>query len=101
VDAIVPAAPTVTVLLNAVLFVLTSNPEGGVTNIPVVMLAPDTLKLVEADVAPYVVLKADNVPVADITGPAMGLAIAKRMLLKNKIANKGESIFPTNILTAT
>ena len=59
------------------------------------------LKLVETEAVPYVVLKADKVPVADIIGPAMGLAIAKRTLLINKIANKGESIFPTNILTAT
>ena len=58
------------------------------------------LKLVETEAVPYVVLKADKVPVADIIGPAMGLAIAKRTLLINKIANKGENTFPTNILTA-
>jgi len=66
---------------------------------PAVMLAPDMLKLVEVDAVPYVALKADKVPVADITGLAMGFAIAKRIPLKNRIANKAGNTFPNNILT--
>jgi hypothetical protein len=38
--AIVPAEPTVTVPLNVLLSVETSNPGGGVTRIPALMLAP-------------------------------------------------------------
>jgi hypothetical protein len=37
---IVPAEPTVTVPLNVLLSVETSNPEGGVTRIPALILAP-------------------------------------------------------------
>ena len=48
----------------------TSNPAGGVTVIPALILAPDTLKEVVEDGVPYVVVKAANVPEAEIVGLA-------------------------------
>ena len=49
----------------------TSNPEGGVTLIPSVMSAPDTVKLVVVvEAVPYVVLTAAKVPFAVIIGDA-------------------------------
>jgi hypothetical protein len=69
----VPDEPTVTVLLNVLLSVLTSNPVGGVTKIPASILAPDILKLVEADAVPDVVLKAEGVPLVDIAGVVTAL----------------------------
>ena len=62
--------PTITVDVKVLLSVLTSKPVGGVIKMPAVMLAPDTLKVPAADAVPYVVLKADKVPVAEIVGVA-------------------------------
>ena len=64
VAARVPEEPTVTVLLNVELSVLTSNPAGGVTNTPAVKAVAETLKLVDDDAVPVVVVKAANVPLA-------------------------------------
>lgn len=69
-----PAAPTVTLLLNVVLSLLTSKPAGGVTKIPAVMFAPDTVKLVDADAVPGVVLRADSAPDAAMVF-ALGLTV--------------------------
>ncbi|NCZ96905.1 hypothetical protein EBZ02_07100, partial [bacterium] len=49
---IVPEEPTVTVPLNAELSVDTSKPEGGVTRMPAVMLAPETENCVEEEAVP-------------------------------------------------
>ena len=68
VDVIAPPVPTVTVLLNVLLSVLTSNPAGGVTKIPADRLVPDTLKLVDDEAVPLTVLRADKLPVAMIAG---------------------------------
>ena len=47
-------------------------------------------------------LKPDKIPVADIVGPAMGLAIVERLLLKkNKTASKGKNIFLMIFLAGT
>jgi hypothetical protein len=70
VEEIVPDEPTVTVLVKVELLVLTSKPVGGVTRIPACIFAPDTLKLVDEDAVPLVVLKAEGVPLFDITGTA-------------------------------
>ena len=64
----VPDEPTVTVLLKVALSVLTSNPVGGVTKIPASIFAPDTLKLVEEDAVPEVVVNAEGVPVVEMVG---------------------------------
>ena len=63
-----PGAPTVTVLLKLILSVLTSKPGGGVTKMPAVMLVPATVKLIDADSVPYVVVRADKVPVDVMIG---------------------------------
>jgi hypothetical protein len=68
VEEIVPEEPTVTALLKLELLVLTSKPDGGVTSIAASILAPDTLKLVEEDAVPDVVLRAEGVPVVEIVG---------------------------------
>lgn len=68
VDAMVPEAPTVTVLLKLLLSVLTSKPVGGLTNIPAVINAPDTLKLVDGEAVPTEVLNAAGVPVDAMAG---------------------------------
>jgi hypothetical protein len=70
VKEIVPDEPTVTVLLNVELSVLTSNPPpgGGVTKMPASIFVPDKLKLVEVDAVPDVVLNAEGVPVVDMVG---------------------------------
>jgi hypothetical protein len=60
----VPEEPTVTVLLKVELSVLTSKPDGGVTNTPAVKPVAETLKLVDDEAVPEVVLKATNVPLA-------------------------------------
>jgi hypothetical protein len=73
VEEIVPDEPTVTALLNVELSVLTSKPVGGVTKIPASILAPDTLKLVEDDAVPDVVLRAEGVPLVDISGVVTAL----------------------------
>jgi hypothetical protein len=73
VEEIVPDEPMVTVLLNVELSVLTSNPVGGVTKMPASILAPDTLKLVDADAVPEVVLNAEGVPVVDTRGVVTAL----------------------------
>ena len=74
VDAIVPAEPNTKgeVLLPTLLEKLenvdTSNPEGGVMVIPASIDVPLTEKLVELLAVPYVVLRAESVPDAVITG---------------------------------
>lgn len=67
--AIVPAAPTVSLLEKLALeLVETSKPVGAVTVIPAVMSAPDTLKLEVVDAEPTDVLSALGAPVNEITG---------------------------------
>jgi hypothetical protein len=69
VEEIVPAAPTVTVDVKVPPDVNdTSYPAGGVTKIPADIDAPETLNEVSDDAVPYVVDKADNVPVVEIVG---------------------------------
>ena len=74
VDAIVPAAPTTKgellspMLLEKLENVDTSNPEGGVIVIPASIDVPLTEKLVVLLAVPYVVLRAESVPDAVITG---------------------------------
>jgi hypothetical protein len=59
-----------TVLVNVVLLILTSKPDGGVTTRFPLRLVPETEKFCDADVVPYVVLKAANDPVSEMTGAA-------------------------------
>ena len=73
VDEIVPEAPTtiglefVPTVVNVEL-VETSKPTGGVTVIPPIMLVPDTVKDLEVEAEPYVVVIAVSVPEVDIFG---------------------------------
>jgi hypothetical protein len=53
---------TVTVAEKVILSRLTSKPAGGVTRIPAVITVPDTLKLIDGEGVPYVVVKAVKVP---------------------------------------
>ena len=66
----VPPVPMVRLLVKLVLLILTSKPAGGVTNIPAIIFAPDTLNVLLVDAVPYVVLNADSVPVDDMDGMA-------------------------------
>ena len=63
-----PDAPIVTVLLKVELLVLTSKPAGGVTRIPAAILTPDTLKPVEGDGVPEVVVNAVGVELVEMVG---------------------------------
>ena len=57
--------------LHVALSALTSKPAGAVTvKLPVIKFTPDTLKVVEDDAVPVVVLKADGVPVVEMVGVA-------------------------------
>ena len=59
-----------TVLVNVILLVLTSKPDGGVTTRLAERFDPETEKFCEADAVPYVVLKAASDPVSETTGAA-------------------------------
>lgn len=69
-----PEEPTVIGLalvptpLAKVELVETSNPDGGVTVMPALMLAPETENCVEEEAVPYVVETAESVPLALIVG---------------------------------
>ena len=57
-------------LLQVLLLRLMSNPDGAVAVTFATRCAPDTLKLVDEDAVPDVVLSAEGVPVVDISGCA-------------------------------
>lgn len=69
-----PEEPTVIGLalvptpLAKVELVETSNPDGGVTVMPALMLAPETENWVEEEAVPYVVETSESVPLALIVG---------------------------------
>ena len=73
-EASVPVSAMVTWppdALQLALFALTSKPAGAVTvKLPVIKFTPDTLKVVEDDAVPVVVLKADGAPVVEMMGVA-------------------------------
>ena len=59
----------VTVPLNVLLSKLTSKPDGGVTNMPPMLISkPEAVKLVLVDAVPNVALNAANVPDTVING---------------------------------
>ena len=65
----VPEVPTVMLLEKLALeLVEISNPVGAVTLIPVVMFAPDTVKLVAADGVPVVLLNVPRVSSTEMVG---------------------------------
>ena len=63
-------------VLQALLFRLISNPEGAWAVIFPVRFVPDTLKLVDEDAVPAVVLTAAGAPDVEITGVTFMVFVA-------------------------
>jgi hypothetical protein len=79
--------------LKVVLSVDTSKPEGGVTKMPAVILAPETENWVVVEAVPYVVDNPESVPLVLMVGGGVTLNV-QSVVAAGGVASQLDAVLP-------